>query len=49
MNENTNPYKTGLPFKGHNILLPVPENYDELCRKHLQVVACPKHAVSPNP
>ena len=47
MNENTNPYKTGLPFKGHFILLP--DNYDELCRKHLQVVAGPKHVVSPNP
>ena len=47
MNENTNPYETGLPFKGHFILLP--DNYDELCRKHLQVVARPKHAVSPNP
>ena len=27
MNENTNPYETGLPFKGHFILLT--DNYDE--------------------
>ena len=33
-------------FKGHFILLP--DNYNGLCRKHLQVVARPKHVVSPN-
>ena len=33
MNENTNRYETGLPFKSDFVLLP--DNYDELCRKHL--------------
>ena len=47
MNENTNPYETVLLFKGHFILLP--DNYDVLFRKHLQVAARPKHMVSPNP
>ena len=33
MNDNTNRYETGLPFKSDFVLLP--DNYDELCRKHL--------------
>ena len=47
MNENTNRYETSLPLKGNFVLRP--DNYNELCRKHLQVVACPKHAIPLNP
>ena len=47
MNENTNGYETSLPLKGNFVLYP--DNYNELCRKHLQVVARPKQAVPLNP
>ena len=47
MNENTNRYETSLPLKGNFVLRP--DNYNELCSKHLQVAERPQHEGPLNP